>query len=109
MNFHIMEIADANGTIRRATTVTLSERNLRALLHKLTVKDSSRTIYRRTSDVDMLYITAEADAEHYRDREPGEMHPDTENELAAQYASKEAACLPNSLKHSWSLGSFAAC
>lgn len=68
-------------------TVTLSRRNLLALLHKLDWPPSARTIinqdcYRDDEPVDdvLLVLRAEDNAEHYRRRPhpPGVMHPYTE-------------------------------
>lgn len=53
--------------------VILSERNLKALLVKLTLPDSACTIY-----MDGVYVSSEPDDQHYGDRVPGEMHPATE-------------------------------
>lgn len=63
--------------------VTLSRRNLLALLHKLDMEGSARTIQCEIGDVALLQVRAEDDAEHYADREPaGDMHPDTERYIA---------------------------
>lgn len=67
---------DINGD---AVTVTLSRRNLLALLHKLDMPESARTIYTFTRGGQLTVVAAEDDAEHYASREPGgEMHPKTE-------------------------------
>ncbi len=58
-------------------TVTLSRRNLLALLAKLDEPDSMRTILRDCGDL-RLVLRAEDDAVHYADREPGPMTPTTE-------------------------------
>jgi len=76
---------------RGNVVVTLSRRNLLALLHKLDLDGSARTItsrhaYRcldgRTQLVDdlLLIVRSENDDEHYGGRlfPPGVMHPDTE-------------------------------
>ena len=57
--------------------VTLSKRNLLALLHKLEMAGSFRTLI---SPDEKLAISVETDEEHYggRDHPPGEMHPQTE-------------------------------
>lgn len=62
-----------------AVTVVLSERNVRALHHKLTMPGSARTITRLT-DEGYLVVRIEDDATHYDRPEgrPGVMHPDTE-------------------------------
>lgn len=57
--------------------VVLSERNLRALLSKLTMPDSACTI-----TMEGVYVSAEPDDQHYADRGPGPMHPHTEADLA---------------------------
>ena len=57
--------------------VTLSRRNLLALLHKLDWKGSARTI-QKYQDGLVLSIVAEDDYEHYGDGEAGVMHDETE-------------------------------
>jgi len=61
--------------------VTLSERNLRTLLYKLTVPGSERTIVTTTEGGKTLYVKAECDSDHYLDHEPGPMSDDTEEFL----------------------------
>ena len=61
--------------------VTLSKRNLLALLDKLSWEQSARTIVRDQEDGTLLVVTAETDEEHYIDRSPGIMHPRTEAAL----------------------------
>jgi hypothetical protein len=58
--------------------VVLSRRNLEALLAKLdgAPYDSACTIYR-----DGVWVRAEENEKHYGEREPGEMHPETEARL----------------------------
>jgi hypothetical protein len=58
--------------------IELTRRNLRSLLAKLdgAPADSSRTIWK-----DGWFVTAVDDDEHYGDRPPGLMHPDTEERL----------------------------
>lgn len=71
--------------------VTLSRRNLLALLHKLDMPDSARRLENNvvfvegehTEDMILILCCCEDDAEHYADARrhgalPGEMHPDTE-------------------------------
>lgn len=64
----------SNGAI---VDVILSRRNLLSLLHKLDMPGSARTLFR---DVDglRLVVRAETDEEHYAEREPGAVHPETE-------------------------------
>ena len=59
--------------------VTLSRRNLLALLHRLEMADSA-TIIKPSGDI----IVAETDEIHYRNRPkgPGRMHPDNEQFVA---------------------------
>lgn len=57
--------------------VTLSRRNLESLLHKLDWEGSERTIVNGP-----LVVKAEDNDEHYRDREPGPMHPTTEQAIS---------------------------
>lgn len=76
-----------------AVKVTLSRRNLLALLHKLDMEGSQRTIQNNDTYVNgksepyvLLTLTAEDDEVHYGKRiekygeasGPGMMHPDTE-------------------------------
>lgn len=74
-----------------AVVVTLSRRNLLALLHKLDWPPSVRTLvngdcYRDGQPVDdvLLVLRCEDDAEHYARRPdpPGRMHPYTEASIA---------------------------
>ena len=73
--------------------VTLSRRNLLALLHKLDMEGSARTIQNNDTYLNgvstpgiILTLRCEDDDEHYSKRiekygvgsRPGEMHPDTE-------------------------------
>ncbi len=55
--------------------ITLSRRNLLTLLHKLEVTGSARTIIIPTG----IRVTAIPDEEHYGDRLPGPVYPDTED------------------------------
>ena len=72
----------------REASVTLSRRNLLALLQKLDMPGSRRTIYNTDVEIDGVYapgfvflISAEDDGEHYAQRldPPGPMHPQTES------------------------------
>lgn len=60
--------------------VTLSRRNLQALLLKLDEPESARTLIRDFED-HRLIVRAEDDDVHYADREPGRMHPREEERL----------------------------
>ena len=64
--------------------VTLSRRNLLTLLAKLDgyPTNSACTIFRECEGGETLHVTAEEDAVHYAEREPGEMHPVTETQIA---------------------------
>jgi hypothetical protein len=64
---------------RDVVRVTLSRRNLRALLAKLDgyPPGSARTI-ERDDDAALLQVVAEEDDAHYAGREPGPAHPETE-------------------------------
>jgi len=59
-----------NGTI----IISLSERNLLALLSKLKRKNSAKTLC-KTTDAGFIMLIAEPDSEHYGTTEPGKMHP----------------------------------
>jgi len=59
--------------LRGGPRVILSHRNILALLHKVGWEESARTI-----SGDGAEVMVEPDDIHYRDREPGEMHPKTE-------------------------------
>lgn len=70
-----MRILSSEG---RVIIVTLSRRNLLALLHKLDMPGSAHTIWRDDGEM-LLVVVAQDDEEHYADREPpGLMHLDTE-------------------------------
>jgi hypothetical protein len=76
-----MRLEVQGGVVR----VTLSERNLRALLAKLggSPPNSACTLSYDTRDGLVLYVTAEPNDIHYTNPErdtpvPGTMHPDTE-------------------------------
>jgi hypothetical protein len=58
-------------------TLELSKRNLLTLLHKLTLRDSKRSLVKPGPNGPTL-VTAVSDAEAYKDRAPGQMHPETE-------------------------------
>lgn len=78
--------------------VTLSRRNLLAMIHKLTWADSARTItpgdcFRDGVPVDdvLLVLRAEDDRERYarRPEPPGPMHPYTEASIAEHVVSPD--------------------
>ena len=72
-------------------TVTLSRRNLLALLTKLDDPTSLRTIFVPTAN-GVLYVTAEDDATHYANRPaPGSMSPRTERDIAVYSAPADLA------------------
>lgn len=65
-------------------TVTLSKRNLLAMLHKLEMPGSARTL---VSGCGQLILQCETDEEHYADRPegpPGTMHFHTETFIQAE-------------------------
>jgi hypothetical protein len=55
--------------------ITLSKRNLLALVHKLDMEGSNRTLDWQDWDGLRLTVHCEPDGVHYMDREPGTMHP----------------------------------
>lgn len=59
--------------------VTLSRRNILALLHKLDWEGSARTIQKECGNGMILTLVAEEDDEHYDGNEPGVMHTATES------------------------------
>lgn len=61
----------------RVIRVRLSRRNLEALLHKLTMPGSARTITAQINGYHLV-VVAEESGNHYVGREPGPMHPATE-------------------------------
>lgn len=77
--------------------VLLSRRNLLALLHKLHLRGSARTLVCGDNNVNseptgdaVLVVQVEDDAQHYGTRlaPPGAMHPATERALAAELAQR---------------------
>jgi hypothetical protein len=65
--------------------LTLSRRNLLSLLHKLEMPGSHRTIVKQLDSTrnnmagpGEIAVVAVTDEECYADRDPGPMHPDTE-------------------------------
>jgi hypothetical protein len=80
---------------RLLVTVTLSRRNLLALLAKLELPVSLRAIsstnaYADGEPVDpvVMVVRAEPDAEHYRARNPGPMSPITETLISVEPPSR---------------------
>ena len=82
----------SNAEVGAHVVVTLSKRNLLALLHKLELAGSSRTLVNGDCHVDgqlalgvLLVLRAEDDEEHYAKRPtpPGTMHPATESAIRA--------------------------
>ena len=83
MNTHLHK--NEQGEVK-ILTVKLSERNLRTLLLKRAghPPNSACALQRFTEDDILLTVTVEDDEVHYEGRpEAGEMHPETERELAA--------------------------
>lgn len=70
----IREMEEGRGLI-----VVLSKRNLLALLHKVDLPEgeSHRTLARDTEE-GVIIVTAEPDDQHYGDRIPGPVTPDTD-------------------------------
>lgn len=62
--------------------ITLSRRNILALLHKLDWPESARTVQKYIDGV-LLTIVAEDDEEHYGDDAAGVMHDKTERFIEA--------------------------
>lgn len=68
---------------RLDVVVTLSRRNLRALLVKIADPDSMKTITREIGPGVRLVLRGESDEMHYADRPPGQMTLWTEAGLQA--------------------------
>jgi len=66
---------------RFAHIVTLSKRNLIALLSKINDKDSHRTLLREVANGEILVVKIEDDVNHYGDRTPGSMSDRTERDI----------------------------
>lgn len=74
--------------IDKSGAIVLSRRNILALLHKLDMKDSERTIAKAVEDTTELenhlarwgtiVVKCEDDDEHCSGKEFGRMHPETE-------------------------------
>ena len=76
----IVDRADYEEALRTLSTppsVALSRRNLLALLHKMEMPGSERTIIKPTPTGQVI-VSAVTDEEAYRNRAPGPMHPATE-------------------------------
>lgn len=74
-------------------TIVLSRRNLLALLHKLDMPGSQRTIIGRADGVAVI-VRSEDDEVHYAHpsrvgEAPGEMHPATESFIAENLPQKK--------------------
>lgn len=94
--------ADPGALQQREVVITLSRRNLMAMLHKLDMPGSARRIENNDCWEDgvqcpypgtILVIQCEEDIEHYANRvgPAGPMHPDTESFIAkAEYPPREA-------------------
>ena len=70
--------------------VTLSRRNLRALLIKLKEPESKKAISRDIEPGMRLYVHAESDDVHYAERAPGQMALWTEAALQAGLDGEDA-------------------
>lgn len=73
---------EVNKFHNNAVEVVLSKRNLLTLLAKLERPESKKTLCRITKQ-GFLFVRAEADETHYKNRKPGEMHPKEEAFLKA--------------------------
>lgn len=69
-----MHVEINNATV----TVTLSRRNVLALLHKTEMPGSKRTLIKEVGNGLLLVVKVEDDGEAYRGRVPGRMHDETE-------------------------------
>lgn len=76
---------DPDSATLSGVEIVLSRRNLLALLHKLDMEGSARTLtgYDTTGCVPIV-VRCENDAEHYVGREPGPMHSATEAFIAGR-------------------------
>jgi hypothetical protein len=77
-----MKIGVEPNVAAKAYVVTLSRRNLRALLAMLDDPEHQSKTIGQMTDVGWLYIKAEEDAEHYAGRQPGRMGARIERRLA---------------------------
>ena len=68
--------------------VTLSKRNLLALISKIGRPESAATIYKSVDGGYTLFVAGVLDTEHYIDRKPGLMHPKDEAFIQAYKESK---------------------
>lgn len=78
-----MKFTIENGRV----TVTLSKRNVLALLSKVDDPYSGRTLYNQ-NDPGWLIVKVEPDAEHYSGRTPGQVSEKSEAFIAG-YGAKE--------------------
>lgn len=69
-------LKDVNGV----PVIALSRRNLLSLLHKLDMPGSQRTLVAHEGT---FVVTVQDDDEHYKGREAGPVHPETEAFVAA--------------------------
>lgn len=95
-----MKLISVNG---RYVEVSVSRRNLLTLLYKLDKDPTSRCTLEITGDAGFLSVKAEKDEVHYKDREPGRMHPDIETYMrqfdadAGQKAARTKAAMRKKL------------
>ncbi len=79
----------------KVVEVMLSERNLLALLSKLSRKDSHHSLARHCEQENgsawTLWVKVEEDAQHYGEREPGGLHPTDEAYVQEIQSLKGAA------------------
>ena len=66
---------------RPVVHITLSRRNLIALLEKLDQPDSARTLLKDLPQANLI-LTSEEDEVHYQDAPSGDVHPATEARMA---------------------------
>lgn len=78
-----MNFTTTGGLVTRQLHLRLSERNLRALLAKLTLPESLCTLVMEDGALQVA-VTAEPDGQHYDGRVPGAMTPETEDAMMAE-------------------------
>jgi hypothetical protein len=88
-----MKMQIPEGSIGTTVMVTLSRRNLLALLHKLDMEGSARTLIKNEGAGKHLIVQAEDDEEHYNRPEgpAGPMHPETEGFISKSEEKRHAA------------------